>query len=544
MPAVMDVRTLGSTWAAVAAAFRWQIPERFNIAADTVDRQPGRAVALVHEDEAGAIREYTFGEVQADSARLANALRGLGLVPGDRVAILLPQAPETAIAHVAAYRGGYIAVPLFVLFGPDALEYRLRDSGSVVVVTDVANWPKVLEIRDALPDLRAAIVVDGSGVDGTLDYAATLASASSAAPAVDTAADDPAIIIYTSGTTGPPKGALHAHRFLLGHLPGVQLPQEGFPQPGDQFWTPADWAWIGGLYDVLFPAWHYGVPVVAARFRRFDPERAMALMARHRVRNAFLPPTALKLLRQAGVGRPADLALRSVGSGGETLGGELLDWGRETLGVTINEFYGQTECNLIVSNSSGLLPVRPGSMGRPVPGHEVVVLDESGAPVAPGVAGEIAVRAPDPVMFLGYWNGPEATGDKFTGDGAAWMRTGDRATADEDGYLWFQARNDDVITSAGYRIGPGEIEDCLLRHPAVAMAAVIGVPDPVRTEAIKAFIVLRPGVAPEETLSESIRSFVRTRLAAHEYPRLIEYVPELPLTATGKVMRRELRART
>ena len=295
---------------------------------------------------------------------------------------------------------------------------------------------------------------------------------------------------------------------------------------------------------MLFPAWHYGVSVVASRSRRFDPERAMDLMARHSVRNVFFPPTALKLLRQAGVRAPAGLALRSVGSGGETLGGELLEWGRETLGVTINEFYGQTECNLVVSNSSGLFPVRPGSMGRAVPGHTVAVLGPDGEPVAAGEEGEIAVLRPDHVMVLAYWRRPDATREKFAGSGTdQWLLTGDRGRLDEDGHLWFQARADDVITSAGYRIGPGEIEDCLLRHPAVAMAAAVGIPDPIRTEVVKAFLVLKPGIAGSDALSDEIRAFVRTRLAAHEYPRLIEYVAELPLTATGKVMRRELRAR-
>ena len=544
----MDVRGLGGDWNGIRSRFRWNIPARFNIARDTVDGHAAatpRGTALIHEDESGAIREYTFADVRDASSRLANALRGLGLKRGDRVAILLPQAPETAIAHVAAYRAGLVAVPLFVLFGPDALEYRLRDSGARAIITDTANWPKVAEIRDQLPDLTAILVVEGGGIDGTQDFAATLARGSARHDPVDTAADDPAIIIYTSGTTGPPKGALHAHRFLLGHLPGVQLPQERFPQPGDRFWTPADWAWIGGLYDVLFPAWHYGMPVVAARARRFDPERAMQLMASHRVRNVFLPPTALKLLRQAGVRAPANLRLRSIGSGGETLGGELLEWGRETFGVTINEFYGQTECNPVVSNSSEILAVRPGSMGRAVPGHTVGVISESGDELPAGQVGEIAVLRPDPVMFLEYWRRPDATRDKFSGSGSdrRWMRTGDLGRVDDDGYLWYVGRSDDVITSGGYRIGPGEIEDCLIRHPAVALAAAVGVPDPIRTEIVKAYLVLKPGHVPSEALTDEIRTFVRTRLAAHEYPREIEYLAELPMTATGKVMRRELRAR-
>ena len=425
--------------------------------------------------------------------------------------------------------------------GPTRSEYRLADSGARVLVTDTANWPKIAEIRDRLPELRAVVVVGGGGVDGTLDYETELRRASASCPAAATLAEDPAIIIYTSGTTGPPKGALHAHRFLLGHLPGVLLPQEFPPQPGDLFWTPADWAWIGGLYDVLFPAWYWGLPVLAHRARRFDPERTMDLLARHAVRNVFFPPTALKLLRQAGVRRDRRVRLRSIGSGGETLGGGLLAWGDEVFGVTINEFYGQTEANLLVSNSAGMMPVRPGSMGRPVPGHEVAIIDPSGEPLPAGVAGEIAVRAPDPVMFLEYWRQPEATRRKFVGE---WMRTGDLARSDEDGYLWYQARADDVITSGGYRIGPGEIEDCLIRHPAVALAAVVGVPDPVRTQVVKAFIVLRPGHEPSADLTADIQAFVRRRLAAHEYPRAIEYLDSLPMTATGKVLRRELRARS
>jgi acetyl-CoA synthetase len=531
------------TYDALRSEFRWRIPERFNIGTATIgrqaDRRPG-ATALIVEDEAGVVRRWSFGELRRLANKLSNVLVARGLTPGDRVAILLSQGHETGVAHLAAYRAGLITVPLFVLFGPDALEYRLADSGARVIVTDEANWPKVAVIRDRLPDLQAAIVVAGRGVDGTLDFEAALATASDRFRCCDTAADDPAIIIYTSGTTGPPKGALHAHRFLLGHLPGVLLPQEFPPQRGDLFWTPADWAWIGGLYDVLFPAWYWGLPVVAHRARKFDPERAFDLMARHGIRNAFLPPTALKLLRQSGVRAPSGLRLRSVGSGGETLGGELLEWGGATFGVTINEFYGQTECNLVVSNSAGMMAVKPGSMGRPVPGHEVAVIGPDGDVLTPGEVGEIAVRRPDPVMFLGYWNRPDATREKFVGD---WLRTGDRGSVDEDGYVWYQARNDDVITSGGYRIGPGEIEDCLLRHPAVAMAAAIGVPDPIRTEIVKAFIVLAPGFTGTPTLTAEIQDFVRTRLAAHEYPRQIEYIDALPLTATGKVMRRELRAR-
>ncbi len=526
-------------------AFRWRIPQRYNIGFDAVDKHVaaghGDRTALIHAAEGGELVRHSFRDIAQASNRFANLLLAQGLRRGERVGILLAQRPETAIAHVAVYKAGMIAVPLFTLFGPDALEYRLADSGARALITDTGNLGKIAGIRPRLPQLASLIVIDGGAGEAgpATDLRQAIAAASDRFTAADTAAEDPAVLIYTSGTTGPPKGALHAHRVLLGHLPGVEMPHEFFPQPGDLFWTPADWAWIGGLFDVLLPAWHHGVPVLARRFPKFDPDEALALMARHGVRNAFLPPTALKLMRQAA--RPRDrLRLRSVGSGGETLGAELLDWGREALGVTINEFYGQTECNLIVSNCAAVMAPRPGSMGRPVPGHEVAVLDESGARLPPGIEGEIAVRRPDPVAFLGYWNNEEATARKLSGE---WLLTGDRGRVDEDGFLWFVGRDDDVITSAGYRIGPGEVEDCLMKHPAVALAAVVGMPDPMRTEIVKAFVVLKAGHAPSDGLAAEIQAFVKGRLAAHEYPRAVEFIEALPMTATGKIMRRELRRR-
>jgi acetyl-CoA synthetase len=325
----------------------------------------------------------------------------------------------------------------------------------------------------------------------------------------------------------------------LGHLPGVEFPHNFFPRDDDFFWTPADWAWIGGLIDVLFPSWHHGIPVLAHRARKFDPEQAFDLIARHGIRNAFMPPTALKLMRQV-PNPPTQNAfrMRSIGSGGETLGQELLDWGREAMGLTINEFYGQTECNLIVGCCADIMEIRPGSMGLPIPGHTVDIVDGEGHPVGPGLIGEIAVRRPDPVMFLEYWQNEEATRNKFIGD---WLLTGDLARKDEDGYFWFNGRTDDVITSAGYRIGPAEIEDCLMKHPAVGLAAVVGSPDPVRTEIVKAFVVLNADRPPTRELENDIKAFVKIRLAAHEYPREVEFVDKLPMTATGKIMRRELK---
>jgi acetyl-CoA synthetase len=521
---------------ALTAAFRWAVPDRFNIAGaiDAWADGAGRTAIIAVGEDGGQTR-WSFDTLRAVSCRMANVLAARGVRAGDRVAILLPQRPETAAAHLAAYRLGAIAVPLFVLFGPDALSFRLADSGAAAVITDGAGAATLAGLRDLLPDLRAVLCVDGAA-EGAEDLPALLSRASDRCATADTAADDPALIIYTSGTTGQPKGALHAHRVLLGHLPGVELPHRFFPQAGDLFWTPADWAWIGGLLDVLLPSLFHGVPVLARRFAKFDADAAFALMARAGVRNVFMPATALRLLRTARA--PSGVALRSLASGGESLGDGLLDWGRATFGFTINEFYGQTEANLVVSAASDLFAAPPGSMGRAVPGHRVAVIGPDGAVLPPGALGDIAVAAPDPVMMLRYWNNPGATAAKFRGE---WLVTGDQGRADEAGNLVFVGRDDDVITSAGYRIGPGEVEECLTRHPAVALAAVIGVPDPVRTERVKAFIVLREGHAPSAALADEIQGFVRTRLAAHEYPREVAFVDALPMTATGKVMRRALR---
>jgi acetyl-CoA synthetase len=524
---------------AVCRDFRWEIPERFNIGVAACDRHAdgsGR-LALIYQAPDGTVERYTFDALKRLSNRCANALSALGVKAGHRVGVLLPQLPETAIVHLAVYKLGAIAVPLFVQFGPDALEHRLADSGAKALITDSENLAK---IPADLLDLGTILVVDGDGAGHPLFWPA-LEQASDALAPVDTGSEDPALIIYTSGTTGKPKGALHAHRVLLGHLPGVQLPHDYFPQPGDCYWTPADWAWIGGLLDVLLPSLYFGVPVLAHRARKFDPEEAFGLIARHRVRNAFLPPTALKMMRAVPSPRSRfGLDLRSVASGGEALGEDILAWSREALGVPVNEFYGQTEANLLVGNCASLYPVKPGSMGRPIPGHRIAVVSADGQELPPGETGIIAVQRPDPVMFLGYWCNPEATAAKFTRD---WCLTGDVALHDEDGYIWYKGREDDLISSGGYRIGPTDIEDCLMKHGAVLMAAVVGKPDAMRGEIIKAFVVPRPGVNPAPALADEIRGFVGQRLAWYQAPRDIEFVDELPLTATGKIIRRELRGR-
>ena len=520
-------------------AFQWQLPGRFNIGVACADRHPSSSLALVALDTAGVSREYTFGDLTLMSSRLANALAGLGVARGDRVAIVLPQRLETGLAHLATYKLGAIALPLSPLFGPEALKFRLEDSASRVVITDQRRLAAVEEAGAEMPDLDI-LVVDDRAARGHASFWQLLEAASKTFESVETGPDDPALLIYTSGTTGPPKGALHGHRVLLGHLPGFELMFDLFPQPADRAWTPADWAWAGGLLDLLLPSWYHGRPVVAAnRTGAFDPEWAADLMRERRVTATFLPPSALRLLRQAGTELPGG-ALRTVMSGGEPLGADTLAWARAHLGVEPNEIYGQTEANLVVGNSRGIWPIRPGSMGRAYPGHDVRVLAADGQLAGPGQAGEIVVRMPDPVAFLGYWNRPEATEAKVV-DG--WLHTGDIGNVDEDGYLWFTARDDDLINSAGYRIGPGEIEECIVSHPMVANAAAIGVPDDVRGQVVKAFVVLADGAAPTKALEDEIRSMVRTRLATYEYPREIEFLDELPTTTTGKIRRVALHLR-
>jgi acetyl-CoA synthetase len=528
-------------YAGLVAGFAWDIPERFNIGVDVCDRwaarEPGRVA--IQEVVGSRVSEITFGDLRDRSDRVAAGLRARGVGPGERIGVLLPQSAAVVIAHAAAYKLGAIALPLAGLFGPDALRYRLTDAGARVLITDAAGLAKIDALRADLPDLALVVCVDGARGQA-LGYDAVLAEAPEGFVPVETRADDPALMIYTSGTTGLAKGALHAHRVLLGHLPGFCMMHDFPPKSGDRMWTPSDWAWAGGLLNATLPSLHFGLPVVACPSFRFEPEAAFRLIAERAVTLAFLPPTALRMLR--GVADPRrrfDLTrLRNIASAGEALGPETFDWARRELGLTIGEAYGQTECNLVLAACRSAGVARSGSTGRPVPGHRVAILRPDGSETADDEPGEIAIARPDPVMFLRYWNQPEATAKKFSGD---WMLTGDTARRDADGYVHFVGREDDLITSAAYRIGPTEIEDCLGAHPAVALAAAVGKPDPLRTEIVKAFVVLRAGFTASDALAAEIQAFVRTRLSAHEYPREIAFRDSLPMTTTGKIIRRQLR---
>ncbi len=556
------------------ARFRWSVPKRFNIAQACCARwarSTPDAVAIRWEHEDGRAASCTYGELQLAANRLANLLRARGVGRGDRVAIVMPQRFETAAAHMAVFQLGAVSMPLSMLFGPDALEYRLQHSEASVAIVDESAIDAMLVARAAVPGLHTLVAVGGAQGRGDLDWADALPAHRGRFTPVPTAADDPAVLIYTSGTTGPPKGALIPHRALIGNLTGFVCSQNWYPHldplaPGDTgppavFWSPADWAWTGGLMDALLPTLYFGREIVAYQ-GRFAPERAFELMQRHGVTHSFLFPTALKAMMKA-VPEPREryrLLLRAVMSAGEAVGDAVFAYCREQLGVTVNEMFGQTEINYIVGNCTRSLdargrvaagwPARPGSMGRPYPGHRVAVIDDDGCECPRGTPGDVAVHRrdvhghPDPVFFLGYWKDGAATQAKFTGDpDDSWCRTGDMAVMDDDGYLWYQGRSDDMFKAAGYRIGPSEIENCLVKHPAVANAAVVPKPDAERGAVVKAYVVLTAGIDAGPALVAQLQAHVRGKLAPYEYPKEIEFIDALPMTTTGKVQRRVLRLR-
>jgi len=539
---------------ALHAGFRWQVPERFNIAEVCCTRWARRtpdAVAIRYQREDGSRRDHTYAELDRAADRLAAALHGLGAGRGERVAIVMPQRFETAVAHIALYRLGAVAMPLSMLFGPDALEYRINDSGARLALVDETGIANVLEARPLCPQLETLVAVGAAEGRGDADWSALLDAAGAPPARVDTAADDACVLIYTSGTTGPPKGALLPHRVLIGNLPGFVCSQNWFPQDDAVFWSPADWAWTGGLMDALLPTLYFGREIVAYQ-GRFAPETAFQLLETHGITHSFLFPTALKAMMKA-VPEPRrrfDLRLRAIMSAGEAVGDAVFAWCRDRLGVVPNEMFGQTEINYIVGNCAARWPARAGSMGRPYPGHRVAVIDDDGHECPRGTPGDVALHRrdrhgdPDPVFFLGYWKRDDATTSKFTGDpDDSWCRTGDTAVMDEAGYLWYQGRSDDVFKAAGYRIGPSEIENCLVKHPAVANAAVVPKPDTERGAVVKAYVVLAPGHLASRALEQELQAHVRGKLAPYEYPKEIEFIDALPMTTTGKVQRRLLRLR-
>ena len=527
------------TYEEIRAAHRWDIPEFYNIAEDICDRNARErhdqeALFIEYDDR---VERMTYGQLHERANGFANVLTGLGVGRGERVAVVLPVDMAVPAAHVGCWKVGAISCPMSVLFGADALAYRFADADVSAVVTDRARLAAVREAAAGAPNLRHILLVDGQE-PGTLDFRALVGAAPKTFETVRTRAEDPAYINYTSGTTGQPKGVLAAHRALLGHVPSIEF-ATGPVREGERQYFPADWAWLAGLCVLLTSLKMRRV--LAARARTgFDPLDAFRFLSEHRIEVATLVPTMLRMMRAVPREQRAryPLHLRSITSGAEAVGAELYKFAEEELGAHLVEAFGQTECNVCVLNNRRYMPLRPGALGKAAPGYEVAVVDESGTPLPDGEVGQIAVKAGHPIMLLEYWRNPEATRRKYAN---GWLLTGDLGRRDADGFFWFASRADDVITSSGYRIGPGEIEEALIRHPAVALAAAIGVPDPVRTEVVKAFVVPKPGVVPSAELASEIQEFVRERLARHEVPREIEFIDEMPLTTTGKVVRRVLK---
>ena len=566
--------------------FRWLVPQEFNIAqvccrrwAQDSSAQEKPAVVAYYPDSAVKPVPFSYKALARDANRLSDALRFEGVKPGDRVAIIMPQRCETAVAYMAVLQMGAVAVPLSMLFGPDALQYRLENSDAVAVIADETALANLRLVRPNCPDLRICLVVGNEGeipIDlpgrlqaGEQDYHLVLDGANDSFDLVATKADDAAVLIYTSGTTGPPKGALIPHQALIGNLTGFVASQNWFgfdsvDNTGTEsiFWSPADWAWTGGLMDALLPTLYFGRPIVAYN-GRFDPLKALELMRDAAVTHTFLFPTALKAMMKAVTGTKRQtvrlqfhLKLQAIMSAGEAVGDAVGSYCEQQLGVRVNEMFGQTEINYVVGNCNRYWPSRPGSMGKAYPGHQVRVIDDLGNECAVGEPGDVAVNRfdihgdPDPVFFLGYWKNAVATQAKYTGN---WCRTGDIATRDVDGYLWYQGRSDDMFKAAGYRIGPGEVENCLVKHPAVANAAVVPKPDAARGAVVKAYVVLAPDFIAirgdgdlekfqfDAKLIAQLQQHVKGKLAPYEYPKEIEFVEALPMTTTGKVQRRILR---
>ena len=532
-------------------AFEWEVPESFNMASYVCDRwaaDDGERIALHADDGTGERETYTFSELRDTADAVANSLADRGIDRGDRVGINTRQRPETAIAHIACWKLGAVSVPLSTLFGTDALEYRLDDAGAVACFVDASNVDTLRGVVDNAPSLETVVTVgDVTPEDGEVAFEGMVEANPSTFETARTDAEDNAIVIYTSGTTGDPKGVLHAHRVLLGNLP---LFITGFCNlrlhDTDVFWTPSEWAWVATLFDIVFPGLFYGRPVVAhTADEEFDPETAMDLIERHDVTNYFAPPTALRMMQRLDSPERWDVSsVRCIPSGGESLGRSVVDWARDVFeGAVVNEAYGQTEANMIAGGCNELVDSREGKIGKRAPGHELAVVDPTTAEatVEPGEVGEIAVRYEgNPVCFEEYWGKPERTATKVT-DG--WLLTEDLGTIDEEGYLQFHSRKDTVIISAGYRIGPVEIEEALTSHEAVADAGVIGVPDDERGEVPKAFVVLAARAEPSGELETRLKRDVRDRLAEYEYPHEIEFVADLPKTSSGKIRRTALAGR-
>lgn len=536
--------SLEDSYSAAVDNFEWDLPTDYNAAYDLLRKHDDTSRPALVEVTSGRNRTYSFADLDDRSDRVAEGLASCGVERGDRVAVVLSQQVENPVVHLACWKLGAISIPLSVLFGPEALEYRLRDSDAKVAVVDVDIEETLETVADSCPTLEHVFVAPAPGEMTAADrtFADLEANGSPDFDIADTTPDSPSVIMYTSGSTGPPKGVLHRQSLWAGTCPSFLAANE-LDVSDTVFYTPADWAWIGALGNVVFPPWHFGRPVVCNKTESFDPDDTYRVFEDCSVTNAFIPPTALRMMQDAKSPDRFDLSLDVVVAGGEALTPELHGWFDDVLpDVTVNEIYGQTEANVFVCTCQEWFETRVGSSGKVVPGHEATILDpETDEQMDEGEIGEIAIAyQDDPMVYVEYWNAPEKTEFARTD---RWHRTGDLGYRDDDGYFWFKSRKDNVIITSGYRVGPGEVETTLLEHPAVAQVGVIGVPDDTRGERIKAFVQPTSGVKGDADLRADLREWVRDRLAEYEYPRDIEFVSEFPQTTSGKLKRKDLRER-
>ena len=521
------------------------MPINANIAADTVGRfaqnEKADYTALIHEHRDGSIEQYTFRQLDELARRFAAYLASIGVRRGEPVAIHTSQSLQTAIAHMAIYKIGAVALTLSHLYGPDAVAHVIQDSKTKVIVTKSEYWSKLRKKCKSLNILKHYIV-HGETESDEVSFDSALDNSLSDPEPVLTATEEPALLMYTSGSTGMPKGLLHSHRIIHAYLPTLTLIYElELDYPNAVFWSPADWAWVGGLLDLVLPAWQHGQTVVSTN-QRFTAQWAFEFMERHGVTHSFMTPTALKRLAEVKQPRKRwNLDVRVICTGGESLPGEVMRWAEDEFQIVCNEFYGLTEFNHMVGCCKKLFPTIPGSMGRAFPGRRVAIIDDQGAELPNGTVGEVASwRSADPSLFLGYWGQPGVPEKMKLGN---WLRSGDLAVRDDNGYFWYHGRNDDLIKSAGYRIGPNEVEDALITHPDVAEAAVVGKPDPDRGFIVMAYVRLMEGAEGNDDTRKRLQEHVKTNLAAYKYPREIEFVDSFPLTSSGKIRRNVLRQR-
>ena len=545
-----DAAIEGFNWDEVEQELDWLPGGGLNLAHEAIDRHVkngrGGRTAMVWAGKNGEEERYTFEEMKRESDKFANVLKGLGLRKGDRVFTFMERVPELYMAVFGTLKAGCIIGPLFSAFGPDPVRDRLELSGASVLVTQPELRKRVAGVLPQLPALQQVIVVNKNGrsaepmAPGDLDYYVLMGDASGELLPLSTTRDDYSVMHYTSGTTGKPKGAVHRHNAVIQHYLTGKWALD--LHPDDIYWCTADPGWVTGTSYGMFAPWTNGVTQVIYE-GGFSASKWYETIAKYKVTVWYTAPTAIRMLMKAGteVAKRHDLSsLRYMSSVGEPLNPEAIFWGLEAIGLPFHDNWWQTETGAILIANYPPLPIRPGSMGKPLPGITAGIVDAGGGELPPGEEGDLAVRPGWPSMFQTYWKDDERYQSRFVN---GWYITGDRARRDEDGYFWFIGRADDVINTAGHLVGPFEVESALIEHPAVAEAGVIGKPDPIAMEVVKAFVALKEGYEPSEDLRRELFRFARDKLSAGVAPREIDFIPSLPKTRSGKIMRRLLKAR-